>query len=92
MTHRAIRTLLASLAVGIATTLAATPAVAAASAHHFRNCTDLHRVYPHGVGTARAHDHVTSGRPVTTFKRSDALYTANRGSDRDHDHVACEKH
>jgi hypothetical protein len=53
-------------------------------------------VYPHGVGRAHAHEHVTSGSPVTTFKRSNRLYTQamryNKGLDRDHDKIACEKH
>jgi hypothetical protein len=52
----------------------------------------MHHVYPHGVGRVHAHDHVTSGTPVTNFKRSNALYAANSGSDRDHDLVACEAH
>jgi hypothetical protein len=62
------------------------------SARHFANCTAMHKVYPHGVGRKHAHDHVTSGTPVTNFKRSNPLYAANSGSDRDHDHVACEEH
>ena len=49
----------------------------------------MHRVYPHGVGRAHAHDH-TSGRPVTNFYRNTALYTANSRSDRDKDGIACE--
>ncbi len=28
---------------------------------------------------------------MTTFKRSSALYKANRKSDRDHDGIACEQ-
>lgn len=66
---------------------AAAPADAARS---FGNCTNMHRVYPHGVGLYGAHDH-TSGTPVTTFARRPAVYRANRGLDRDGDHIACEK-
>jgi hypothetical protein len=52
--------------------------------------------YPHGVGKAGARDHTASGaEPVTTFKRSTRLYRLamryNRGLDRDHDGIACEK-
>jgi cytochrome c2 len=65
---------------------------AAPGARHFANCTAMHRTYAHGVGRLHAHDHVTSGRPVTNFKHSNALYRANSGSDRDGDHVACEQH
>jgi hypothetical protein len=70
------------------------PGTAAASptARHFANCTEMHKVYPHGVGRTHARDHVTSGTPVTNFKRSNVLYAANASSDRDHDHVACEAH
>ena len=62
----------------------------AASARHFSNCTALNKVYPHGVGLTGAHDH-TSGTPVTNFARKPAVYRANTGSDRDGDHIACEK-
>jgi hypothetical protein len=59
-----------------------------------RNCTALNRKYPHGVGRRRARDK-TSGTPVTTFRRSTALYNLamrhNRGLDHDRDGIACEK-
>ena len=68
---------------------AATPAV-------YANCTNLNRSYPHGLGRSGAVDHVSSGRPVTTFTRNTARYNQamsyNRGLDRDHDGIACEKH
>ncbi|WP_375500390.1 excalibur calcium-binding domain-containing protein [uncultured Jatrophihabitans sp.] len=65
---------------------------AAAGARHFANCTALNKVYKHGVGQNGAHDHVSGhSRPVTTFTRSNALYAANKKSDRDHDKIACEK-
>jgi len=58
----------------------------------FPNCTAMHATYKHGVGRAGAHDHVTSGQPVTTFFSSTALYNANTKLDRDKDGVACEAH
>ena len=73
--------------------VAVTPVAAdaqAAKARVFKNCTEMHKVYPHGVGKVGARDH-TSGTPVTTFKRSNALYAANTKSDRDKDGIACEK-
>lgn len=66
-----------------------TPA-APPAAQSFSNCTDMHGTYPHGVGRSGAVDE-TSGTPVTTFTRSDAIYDANSGSDRDGDGIACEK-
>ena len=61
----------------------------------YRNCTNFNRKYPHGVGRLKAVDKSKSGDPVTTFKRSTALYNKamsyNRGLDRDKDGVACEK-
>ena len=56
----------------------------------YQNCKALNKRWPHGVGRWGARDH-TSGTPVTNFKRSNSLYTANRGSDRDGDGIACEK-
>ena len=67
-------------------------AASAASARHFANCTAMHKVYKHGVGQVHARDHVSGHtKPVTTFTRSNALYAANKGLDRDHDKIACEK-
>jgi hypothetical protein len=44
---------------------------------------------------AGAHDHVTSGAPVTTILLSTRIYNLamhyNRALDRDHDGIACEK-
>ena len=57
----------------------------------FRNCTAMHVKYRHGVGKVGAHDK-TTGVPVTNFYRSNRLYYLNRGLDRDHDGIACEKH
>jgi hypothetical protein len=60
----------------------------------YKNCTNLNKRYPHGLGRVGARDH-TSGTPVTNFKRSTKLYklamSYNRGLDRDKDGIACEK-
>jgi Excalibur calcium-binding domain len=60
----------------------------------WKNCHAVNKRYPHGVGRNRAHDK-TSGVPVTNFKRSTKLYKRamhyNKGLDRDHDGIACEK-
>jgi hypothetical protein len=69
---------------------AAAPAPAA-GARDFSNCDELNSVYPHGVGRPGAVDKTSGSPPVTTFERSDALYSANSESDRDGDDIACEK-
>ncbi|HTW17322.1 MAG TPA: excalibur calcium-binding domain-containing protein [Nocardioides sp.] len=87
-----------SIATVLGLALAATPLVIvttsttaeAAKPRTFANCDAMHRVYPHGVGKPGARDK-TSGKPVTSFKRSKALYKANKKSDRDKDGIACEK-
>ena len=61
------------------------------AAKDFANCTALNKVYPHGVGKPNAVDRTSGSRRVTDFKRSLALYNANRDSDRDGDGIACEK-
>lgn len=67
----------------------ASPASAAAT--HYKNCTEMHKHYKHGIGRSGARDHVSgSSKPVTTFYRSNTLYAANKASDRDHDGIACE--
>jgi hypothetical protein len=75
---------------GLALVLAAPAMSAPQATRSFRNCTAMHRVYPHGVGRFGPRDH-TSGTQVTNFKHSDRIYRANRGLDRDHDKIACEK-
>lgn len=74
------------------TTTAVSPS---ALKYKFKNCTALHKVYPHGVGKSNAVDK-TSGRRVTNFKHSTSLYKKiigyHKGLDRDHDGIACEKH
>jgi hypothetical protein len=82
----------AALFVGIAlaiSTLVPMTSASAVAVRTFANCTAMHRVYKHGVGRRHAHDH-TSGTPVTNFYRNNALYYANRKSDRDGDGIACE--
>jgi hypothetical protein len=60
----------------------------------YKNCTNLNKKYPHGLGRSSARDR-TSDTPVSNFKRSTRLYdlamSYNRGLDRDKDGIACEK-
>ena len=60
----------------------------------FSSCSELNKRYPHGVGRFGAHDK-TTGVHVTDFVHSTWLYEVvisyNRGLDRDHDGIACEK-
>jgi Excalibur calcium-binding domain len=60
----------------------------------WKNCTQVNKRYPHGVGKVGARDR-TSGTPVRSFRRSNLLYRTamryNRGLDRDKDSIACEK-
>jgi hypothetical protein len=85
----------AVLAPGMA--VAPAPAATGAIPLRWKNCTNVHKRYPHGVGKLRAHDRTRSGTdPVTTFKRSTRLYNIamsyNKRLDADKDGVACEKH
>jgi hypothetical protein len=63
----------------------------------YDNCTAYNKKYPHGVGRANAKDKTKSrtAKPVTTFKRSNALYKTamkyNADLDRDDDGIACER-
>jgi hypothetical protein len=60
----------------------------------YKNCTNLNKKYPHGLGKLLARDK-TSGEPVTNFKRSTRLYLVamsyNKRLDGDKDGIACEK-
>ena len=79
----------------VAATVLAAPVAAGAHAVKapvFKNCAAMNKVYPHGVGKIGAHDHVSSGKPVTNFYRSNRIYAANTARDRDKDKIACEKH
>jgi Excalibur calcium-binding domain len=81
---------LVAIALGVAASAAARMPL------QWRSCGAVNARYPHGLGRVGAHD-VTKGDtdPVTNFKRSNALYRTaigyNRGLDRDHDGVACER-
>ncbi len=95
--HRPSAAAIVSGVLGAALCLGAVAAPAAdasAKPRVFANCSQLNSVYPHGVGTTTARDKGTSKsfRPVTNFKRDNALYQANKKSDRDRDGIACEKH
>jgi Excalibur calcium-binding domain len=66
----------------------------------YKNCAALHQDYPHGVGRKAAKDKTASGKPVTDFKVSNAIYSYNDGKsrrlgekdlDRDNDGIACEE-
>ena len=88
-------TLRYGVALGVAGLALASGVAAAKAPAPWTNCTTLNKRYPHGVGKAKAHDKTKSGDPVTTFKRSTALYLkamkANSRLDRDKDGIACEK-
>lgn len=79
---------------GVALVVALSPVLLAntadAAPRTFKNCTEMNKKYPHGVGRPGARDR-TSGTPVTNFKRDRAVYKANTKSDRDKDGIACEK-
>lgn len=78
----------------------AVPASAAPAPKSYKNCTELNKVYPHGVGRKGAKDK-TTGKRVTTFRVDNTLYGYNDGGavrhrgeynlDRDNDGIACEK-
>ncbi len=67
------------------------PTTTAAAVKDFANCTEMRKVYPHGVGKPGAVDKTTGTPPVTNFHESAALYAANSESDRDGDQIACEQ-
>jgi hypothetical protein len=77
-----------------ATAGGAAPTASAVMPVLYKNCTNLNRRYPHGLGRRLAVDK-TSGTPVRNFYRSTRLYlramSYNRGLDRDKDGIACEK-
>ncbi len=89
---------LAAVVVVVVVVLAPNARVALASVSAapslYKNCTNLNKRYPHGLGRLGARDH-TSGIPVRNFKRSTRLYklamSYNRRLDGDKDGIACEK-
>jgi hypothetical protein len=87
------RSLLTAALLGAAVLGSATPASAAVST---KNCTELHKSYPHGIGRSNATDHVAKGaKPVTTWKKDtkgfNAAMAKNKSLDGDKDGIACEK-
>jgi len=80
----------------VATVSLAAGVVATASSAHaappkaYKNCTQLQKAYPHGVGKPGAKDK-TSGTPVKNFTVDKKVYQLNTKSDRDKDGIACEK-
>ena len=97
-TRRPIALALSAAVVGslLSGAVAFAPAQAASKPGWTKNCTQLQKKYPHGVGKAKARDKVASGKKrVTNFKKSDSLYKTamkyNKGLDRDKDGIACEK-
>ncbi len=76
-----------------ARTLGASPSNGhAVTAKKYKNCTQLNAKYQHGVGKKGAKDSVRgSSKKVTNFRVDNALYAANKASDRDKDGIACEK-
>ncbi|MEU8263477.1 excalibur calcium-binding domain-containing protein [Micromonospora sp. NPDC048999] len=91
MNSKLVRGMLAlTLVLGGSAFVAVAPAEAAAK--KYKNCTALHKVYPHGVGKKGAKDKVRGNtKPVTNFTRSNAVYAKNTHLDRDRDGIACEK-
>jgi len=55
----------------------------------FKNCTEMNRVYPGGVAKVGAINQ--GGVIINEPKYDNALYAANKKSDRDRDGIACEK-
>jgi hypothetical protein len=95
--EEAVKALLLVLLLCLAAVLSSVAPVSAATGavpSLWKNCTNVHKRYPHGVGKLRARDG-TTGTPVTTFKRSTRLYNIaikyHKDLDRDRDGIACEK-
>ena len=71
------------------------PVTAVAKAKKYKNCTDLHKKYKHGVKKSSSTKDVVRSNGRTTKKSSKAkvskaLYKANKHLDRDKDGIACE--
>ncbi|AWB92711.1 excalibur calcium-binding domain-containing protein [Aeromicrobium chenweiae] len=86
---RQLTTVVCTVALTTGGVLAVTSPAEAAN-KEYKNCKALNKAYKHGVGKPGAKDK-TSGKPVTNFKRSSAIYKKNKKSDRDKDGIACEK-
>lgn len=84
---------LMSLMLALSFTVSAAPMpadAAAAKAKTYANCTEINKVYKGGI--ARSSKAKNKGG-VTKYKPhvSQALYDANKKSDRDKDLIACER-
>lgn len=92
---RALPLLVAAAAAAAPLVAATAPAAEAAPTAAYRNCAQLNRVYPHGVGKKGAVDKANGGRkahPVRNFKVDTRLYNSlSKSLDRDRDGIACEK-
>jgi hypothetical protein len=55
----------------------------------FKNCTEMNKVYPGGVAKVGAVN--LGGTTKNEPNYDNALYAANKKSDRDGDGIACEK-
>lgn len=97
---RIIRTLgiAAATAVLATTVVVGGTSTAQAAPKSYANCTAVHKVYSGGIAKKSVtRNAVKSGGKVTyralkgTVKKDDALYNANKKSDRDNDGIACEK-
>lgn len=91
---RPIAKVLTALSVTAFLLAPAMPAQAAASAHSYKNCTAVHKVYSGGIAKPGVKYNRVSGSNRAlkgTIKRSTALYNANSKLDRDKDGIACEK-
>jgi Excalibur calcium-binding domain len=71
------------------------PTSAAKTPSVYKNCTNLNKKYPHGLGRGNAREKTKGDERVTNFKRNTRLYrkamSHNRRLDRDRDGIACEK-
>ena len=85
-------TLATLIVTAVPSTILAGHGSADAKYKHYANCTKLNKDYKHGVGKPGAVDQVSGhSKKVKNFYVSEGLYQANKGSDRDHDGIACEK-
>jgi hypothetical protein len=79
-------TIAATSLLGVGTADAATKKV-----KHYKSCSALHKDYPHGIAKRGAVDTPKPGyHRVKNFRTNGAVYTANKGLDKDHDKIACE--
>ena len=79
-----------TLALSFTVSTAPMPADAAGKAKTFANCTEVHKVYKGGIARSSK---VKNKGGATKYKPfvSQALYDANKKSDRDKDLIACER-